>query len=341
MGSPLSPILADIVLQDIEERSLSSLTLNLPLYIRYVDDIAMAAPSSLISQILHTFNSHHKRIQFTIELPDYDQLNFLDVSLIINNQHLEFNWYQKLTFSGRLLNFHSQHPVVHKKGVIIGLVDKVFKLSHPRFHEQNLTRVINILLDNSYPLNFIFRVVSCRLKSLIYKSNAPDHSPSLSLPPSFFTIPFIKNLSHKFLPIAHNLNKCLAFTVGNKLNKIIKRHKDALPVLSHSDVVYKLSCNSCDASYIGQTKRQLNTRVVEHRRNISLHHDRLNVVSIHRLENSHEFDWDNVQVLDHESSYKKRLFSEMLHITLQPNALNIQSDTESLDRAYLPLIKNC
>jgi len=29
--------------------------------------------------------------------------------------------------------------------------------------------------------------------------------------------------------------------------------------------VYKINCNDCSASYVGQTKRQLGTRINEHR----------------------------------------------------------------------------
>jgi len=53
MGSPLFPILADIVMEKLKEISLSRLPFHIPLYVRYVDDIAMAAPSFLIPDILH------------------------------------------------------------------------------------------------------------------------------------------------------------------------------------------------------------------------------------------------------------------------------------------------
>ena len=44
MGSPLSPIMADITLQDLEIEALKSLPFEPPFYYRYVDDIVLAAP---------------------------------------------------------------------------------------------------------------------------------------------------------------------------------------------------------------------------------------------------------------------------------------------------------
>jgi len=64
MGSPLSPIIADLVLRDIESRAINILNIRLPIYVRYVDDILLAAPSDSVDVILNTFNSFHPRLQF-------------------------------------------------------------------------------------------------------------------------------------------------------------------------------------------------------------------------------------------------------------------------------------
>jgi len=45
MGSPLSPVIADLVLQDLEMSAIKMLPFRLPLYYRYVDDIILTAPS--------------------------------------------------------------------------------------------------------------------------------------------------------------------------------------------------------------------------------------------------------------------------------------------------------
>src|SRR5436190_15508000 len=67
MGSPLSPILADLTLCDLEEKAKIRIPCHLPLYFRYVDDIFLAAPPALFDVILDTFNSLHPRMKFTIE----------------------------------------------------------------------------------------------------------------------------------------------------------------------------------------------------------------------------------------------------------------------------------
>lgn len=61
------------------------------------------------------------------------------------------------------------------------------------------------------------------------------------------------------------------------------------------------------------------------------------VITDHRIQYSHNFDWDRVRVLDNERSYHKRLISETLHIKSQSHGLNLHSDTENLDSSYLPL----
>jgi len=155
MGSPLSPIVADLALQELESHTLSKLPTSLPFYVRYVDDIALATPHNSLDIILHKFNSFHTRLKFTMEVGG-NELNFLELKIIKKDDGMIFDWYHKPSFSGRLLNFHSQQPITHKKGVVISLIDKVLSLSHPDFQQKNFTLMNKLLLDNAYPLDFIF-----------------------------------------------------------------------------------------------------------------------------------------------------------------------------------------
>lgn len=66
MDLPLSPVIADIILQDLENRALETIGVELPFYVRYIDDIAFAALPDRVNDILSSFNSY-PRLQFTVE----------------------------------------------------------------------------------------------------------------------------------------------------------------------------------------------------------------------------------------------------------------------------------
>ncbi|KYN17046.1 hypothetical protein ALC57_10682 [Trachymyrmex cornetzi] len=266
--------------------------------------------------------------------------------------HLQRNTYKfrtlykrkKPTFSGRYLNFLSSHPLSQKRGVIFGMIDRVFFLSHPRFHQRNIISVIDILLNNDYPLDFIFKTINLRLKSLFYnqtmKQNNVNSNDTRDEMKPWITLPYIPQISDKFMNIFNDVNIRLSFYSLNKLNKYIKVHKDVIPTNSKRDVVYQITCKDCDATYVGQTGRRLQTRILEHKNHINRNTTTQSVITEHRLEHNHEFDWLNVRVLDTERFLSKRLISEMIYVKLQKNSLNCQSDTEYLNNAFMEIINN-
>jgi len=85
-------------------------------------------------------------------------------------------------------------------------------------------------------------------------------------------------------------------------------------------------CNNCNAFYVGQTKRQLKTRINEHMKNIKFDESKHSVITKHMLEENHAFNWQNVKILDFETSYFKRLISEIIHIKTHDNGLNSVED---------------
>jgi len=109
MGSPLSPILADIVLDDLETYCLQKFDFSIHTYYRYVDDIFMIIPATKLISLLDVFNNYHPRLKFTYEVEVNSSLNFLDVSVMRMNGKLTTNWFRKPTFSGRYINFLSNH----------------------------------------------------------------------------------------------------------------------------------------------------------------------------------------------------------------------------------------
>ncbi|KAJ9598842.1 hypothetical protein L9F63_026624, partial [Diploptera punctata] len=70
--------------------------------------------------------------------------------------------------------------------------------------------------------------------------------------------------------------------VPNKLEgNLIKTGKDKIDTCKLTDVVYKIQCDDCEKSYVGQTKRFIRKRIDEHKNNISTPGAELSVISEH------------------------------------------------------------
>ena len=91
----------------------------------------------------------------------------------------------------------------------------------------------------------------------------------------------------------------------------------------------KILCKSYDASYVGQTGRKLES-LIKHRNYINRNSNNQSVITEHQIEFKHDFDWENIAILDEECFFNKRLISECLHILMQHNNLNLRSDTEGV-----------
>lgn len=76
MGSPLSPIIADLVMQDLETTTLNTLNINTRLYFRFVDDILLCMHEDYVNLVFDKFNEYHDRLKFTIEREENRCISF-------------------------------------------------------------------------------------------------------------------------------------------------------------------------------------------------------------------------------------------------------------------------
>lgn len=82
----------------------------------------------------------------------------------------------------------------------------------------------------------------------------------------------------------------------------------------------------CDVSYVGQTKRQLD-RILEYENNIRRDTTNYSVITDHRLESNHEFNWNDVDILDRKPRFThKCLISEIIYIKRQQNSIDFTDE---------------
>ena len=77
MGSPVSVVVADLVMEDVESRALTTFPSSPRFWKRYVDDTCCALRTDLVEDFHCHLNSIESSIQFTLETESDGQLAFL------------------------------------------------------------------------------------------------------------------------------------------------------------------------------------------------------------------------------------------------------------------------
>ncbi|XP_033118412.1 uncharacterized protein LOC117118036 [Anneissia japonica] len=132
MGSPLSPVIANIFLEEFEQLALLSATKQPKLWLRYVDDTFIIWQHSKVylDGFPDHLNSQHKSIMCTMEEEHNRSLPFLDV--LVTRQDagtLSHAVYRKPTHTDRYLNKRSFHHPSTKKGVCNAIIKRAHCIS--------------------------------------------------------------------------------------------------------------------------------------------------------------------------------------------------------------------
>ena len=114
MGSPVFVVVAEIVMQHVEEHALATCRQTIPLWLRYVDDTFTAVHKDEIDNFHDHLNKQNADIQFTKEIEENGKLPFLDCLISHDNNELRRTVYRKPMHTDRLLDQSSYNLTSHK-----------------------------------------------------------------------------------------------------------------------------------------------------------------------------------------------------------------------------------
>jgi hypothetical protein len=208
--------------------------------------------------------------------------------------------------------------------VAFSFANRVFKLSDTRFHEYNEKKIIKTLRINNYPNNVIRRIIR-KIKyqeqgrnDLITNADGSFHS-CLDDSVQVQTSKKLKFSSFNYIPILgeeikkefkdYNEKLSLAFKPPIKLQSIYSNTKNKIDKTKHSNLIYKIHCGDCQAIYIGETSKHLETRMNRHKYDIkNKDNDRgtKTALAIHCRDKKHNPDFEKTQILAFERQKQKR-----------------------------------
>ena len=254
-------------------------------------------------------------------------ISFLDVAVTrTDNNLISTTVYKKPTHTDRYLHFDSHHPKHQKLAVARTLYNRsVTHIANPTERQRYNKEVRHTLLLNGFP-----RKYSCL-------QQRKDNPSSQSQFKSFICLPYIRGITDKIQRVVNKIGIRVAMKPYNTIGRFLPSLKDPLKDHEKSCLVYQVPCLDCDSIYIGQTKRDLKSRLDEHKRAIKNQLPQNSALCEHSMIFDHKIDWTSSTILKIEHDYTKLLFSESWFINQKQHVIN-RNDGKTLPSVYKKLL---
>ena len=305
MGSSLGPVAANVFMAHFEGLALREAAqrgFRTPsLWLRYVDDVLIHWGHS--EDELHTFlrfiNDLRPTIRFSSEREVNGELPFLDVLLRNSDGVLSFGIYRKPTHTDHYLHRTSAHPSSVFKGILRTLSIRAQRVCSGRQLQEEKRHLRRVFLRNGYnnmEISRGLRKIPCR-RTL---------NPTGRRHP----LPYLPGVSDRISRVLRDVGVLTSLKPVSTLRSLLVKKRPAPPRVLGS--VYSIKCSNCPWRYVGETGRTLQERQKEHARAIKEMDVQRSEVARHAVEDGHEVEVSGMEVIDKESSWRRRVVKEAL-----------------------------
>ena len=333
MGSPLSPILANLYMEYFEKELMANIQNKPLMWLRYVDDVwAILDKEANHLDLLNEINSLSPTIKFTVETEQDGELPFLDCLVRNSEGSFQFNIYRKSIDAGMHLHAFSNHQKQVKKSVLFSLILRAYRICD-RIH---LKDEIQILYERfkqlGYTHNFINKVHGeVKRKYYARNSNQPSREPQ-DFPPNHISLPRNSYTESYIKPVLKSRDCSVHFKAANTIKSKLISNRPKINNLNEAPGVYMIHCKDCPAKYIGETGRTFNARLKEHISHVSNNHEDKSAVARHVAETFHPPDWRKSQLVYKCGDWNQRNIVESVLISETVN-YNRKEGVRVIDRA--------
>lgn len=324
MGNPLSPVLSNLYMEFFENKLLANILPSNVIWFRYVDDVLCLWPvSEDLDCFLPRLNSLAPSIKFTVEVENDCKLPFLDCLIHRVEKRFLFSIYRKPTHVCSYIHFYSAHHDKVKLSVFSSMFLRALRICSPQFIDDEFKTIYDIGVMLKYPKAFLDKSLNVAKKSF-YR---PERLPAFDVK-NMLVLPY----NSKFIQVPHLLkffNVNVAFSNNCTIKKLLI--KNSPDQVEHS-CVYKIPCKDCDKFYIGQTGKDLPTRIKQHKYSVRTGQVS-NALFVHLRDMNHCIDWSNASSMFPCNNLLNRNIVESSFIKQSDNnIINLSSGLYKLDR---------
>jgi predicted GIY-YIG superfamily endonuclease len=325
MGSPISAIIANIFMEFFEKTYIIN-DINFSCWCRYVDDIFAITRNDIdLHNILNQLNNKLDCIKFTIEIENDNKINYLDTTIIKdNNNRPTFKIFRKPTSIYNYIHWYSSHSVKIKKSTLTTFFLRALKIVSPQFLKEETEIIKNIFKKLCYPNFIIYQAINIA-NSIYYKNNGKN-----------------KNMDKPTLILPYNPPKLTSKLISPKINITTQYNNTIGNLTMHTKfqnlnppVIYKIECPSCNLPYIGETI-DFDRRMQQHNRDLRM--DNINSALVqHRNRTNHNFLPLIHNKIKETNDHQKRKIIESYYIKNTIN-LNLKGGEYFMDPLTLNIL---
>jgi len=110
--------------------------------------------------------------------------------------------------------------------------------------------------------------------------------------------PYIKGTSEIISRLLQPHKIRVAHRPISTLHNILTKVKDPVDSFDRLGAIYRIPCDECDATYIGETGRSFNTSCQEHQKAVEINDPRNNI-GRHRMDTGNNIDWESSKCLSY------------------------------------------
>ena len=353
MGSPVSPLVADLYMEYLEETAIAAAPLNCKprLWKRYVDDILEVIKKQAVGELTEHLNSVDGTgsIKFTYESEDEKRMPFLDILIVRKpNGQLRLLVYRKKTHTDQYLNFASHHPLQHKLSVVRTLLTRCSRIiTDDDDKKEEIEHIKTALSKCGYPdwcVEKVRRHMECEGSKPAKNKNKQTERKSGNV-----SIPYVKGLSEAITRVYKRFGISVSMRPVNTIRSLVVHPKDKINRDETGECVYRIPCQNCEQVYIGETGRSFGTRMKEHRTEVEQNEKRKftrstkrtadeeqskSAITDHTRRENHVINWDEAKILDKESDRMTRWIREAIRIRKEKTTMNRVCGSYQLSHTY-------
>ena len=273
IGASSSGFAADLFMEKLEKKAISTFIEPPKLWRRYVDDTISKLLKIHVEAFLQHLNDQHPRINFTTETLEDGKIAFLDTQIHVKpDGETKITIYRKATHTDQYLDFGSNHHVKQKIGIINTFKHRISKLiTEEPDKKKELKHVKKALKRCGHP------------NWALNRKQRPKEEKEKEERRGKVAIPYVKGLSERLGRVFRKYDIETIHKPTRTLKSILCcKMKDKVELLDRTGAVYYNQCQKHpDCDYVGETDRVLRERLYEHRiidhktakRSASLHLD--------------------------------------------------------------------